>query len=123
MGSEVAGFVMWAIITFLWVMFVRVKPHIKWLLWKKKAKLAIGNGQVTKCSWCRDYIFPGQDVIKIKDENKYPGEFLVHASDWNGHFSLKYRIKTCAIVKGIQPNFGMWDGYKFVPSPDHPQIS
>ena len=76
---------------------------IRYFFWKVKAKRAIKDKRVTTCTYCREYIFPGDLVIDGTNRNGDP--ILVHAGF---HHSLKSRAVFCET--GTVAN-GVWEGY------------
>lgn len=115
----------------IWFVFCVIRPisYVRWILWRKRAKLSISNQQTTKCRICHEHIFPNQQVVKVQYENTHPGEFLVHIAiaptlvTLGGQFSLKTRYQTCALLFDGQKNLGIWDGFKFIPNPNSMQVS
>ena len=103
--------------------------YIKWVSWKNIARRAISDGHTTKCRICNDHIFPGQQVVKVQHEDTHPGEFLVHIAraptlfTVGGHFSLKTRYASCALLFEGQKNLGVWNGLQFIPDSSSPQVS
>lgn len=75
---------------------------IQYCIWKFKAKRAVKDKHVTTCTYCREYIFPGDLVIDGTDRNGDP--ILVHAGF---HYSLRSRAVFCET--GGLAN-GVWAG-------------
>ncbi len=107
----------------VWFIFCVVRPleYLRWLSWKKRARLAISNKQTSQCRICRDYIFPGEIVVKVEEEGTNGG-FLVHVDKLStpfnsgGSFSIKSRYRVCAILVESQQGLGTWDGSHFLPA-------
>jgi len=123
MDSELVGFVAYGIISGIWFIFHKLRPAIKYRSWKKVARKAISDGQTTKCRKCKDHIYPGQWVVRIRDEHTHPGESLAHIGAFSGHYSLKSRNKACFIMGADQKNLGIWNGSQFIPDPNSLQVS
>lgn len=85
----VGALILFGLTIFLWFVFSVIRPisYIKWLSWKKKARLAISNQQTTHCRICHDHIFPGERVVRNQIEVT-PGGFLVHIDIPHTIFSL-----------------------------------
>ncbi len=114
----------------IWFVFCVIRPisYVKWVLWKRAARLAIANHQTARCWMCHEHIFPGQQVVNTKGKNTPPGEFLVHIAipstmfSHGGQFSLKSRYTECALLIDDQKNLGTWDGFQFVPDSRSTQV-
>ncbi len=126
----VGGTLIFSLVMLVFILHT-IKPieYLKWVSWKKMAKKAISDGRTTKCRICQDHIFPGDKVVKVQHEHTHPGEFLVHIAiaptmvRLGGHFSLKSRYKSCALLFENQKNLGTWNGSQFIPDPNSPQVS
>ena len=116
--------ILYVLIMLVWfIMIIRPREYLRWLSWKKKAKLAISNGRTTQCGLCHDHIFPGDKVVRHQSQFTHLRRGLVHISDGLGHFSFKSRRRVCGMFTSNQKNLGTWNGSQFVPNPNSIQVS